>query len=31
MIVVFSFVIMFVVYDVCVRRTRVTRTLFGMR
>ncbi|NMO53900.1 acyltransferase family protein [Actinoplanes sp. TBRC 11911] len=30
-IVVFSFVIIFAVYDLCVRRTRVTRFLFGMR
>jgi peptidoglycan/LPS O-acetylase OafA/YrhL len=30
-IVFFSFVIMFVVYDLCVRRNRVTRFLFGMR
>lgn len=30
-IVIFSFVIMFAVYDLCVRRNRVTRFLFGMR
>lgn len=30
-IVAFSFAIMFVIYDVGVRRTRVTRFLFGMR
>jgi hypothetical protein len=30
-IVAFSFVVIFVVYDLCVRRTRPTRFLFGIR